>query len=146
MYMCMCVGEGQWQRNMSYSREEVGEILLLGGLQSNRTGGQLPCKERQGKQSLTPPNHCFVSVPPCQLGKWWPFSPASSPSPERKGWKLPCTCLRVAASSPSLQEGAGLLVSANEGAAPFTVFAELTAAGDRRNRLSCTCLAGERSW
>lgn len=36
-------------------------------------------------------------------------------------------CLRVAASSPSLQEGAGLLMSADEGTAPLTVFAELTA-------------------
>lgn len=36
-------------------------------------------------------------------------------------------CLRVAASSPSLQEGAGLLVSADEGTAPLTVFAEMTA-------------------
>lgn len=89
---------------------------------------------------------CFVSAPLCQLGKWRPFSPPGSPSPGRKGWKSPCTCLRVAASSSSLQEGAGLLLSADQGTAPLTVFAEVAAAGDRRDRLSCTYLAGEPRW
>lgn len=36
-------------------------------------------------------------------------------------------CLRVAASSPSLQKGAGLLVSADKGTAPLTVFADVAA-------------------
>ena len=34
----------------------------------------------------------------------------------------------MAASSPSLQEGTGLLVPADEGPAPFTVFSDLAAA------------------
>lgn len=46
-------------------------------------------------------------------------------------------CLRVAASSPSLQKGAGLLVSADKGAAPLTVFADAAAvdqhAGDNQD-------------
>lgn len=36
-------------------------------------------------------------------------------------------------------------MSADEGPAPLAVFAELAAAGDRRERLSYTCLAGEPS-
>lgn len=103
-----------------------------------------PVRSGRGNSPSLP--SCFVSAPPCQLGKWWPFSPPSSTFPGRKGEKLSSTCLRVAASSPSLQKGAGLLVSADEGAAPLTVFADAAAAGDRRDRLSCTCLAGEPSW
>lgn len=98
-----------------------------------------------GRKSSSLPA-CLVSAPLCQLGKWWPSSPASGTFPGRKGEKLPCTCLRVAASGPSLQKGAGLLVSADKGAAPLTVLADVAAAGDRRDRLSRTCLAGEPSW
>lgn len=43
------------------------------------------------------------------------------------------TCFRVAASGPSFQECTGLLVPADEGTAPLTVFSDLAAAAKTEN-------------
>lgn len=108
-----------------------------------------PVRSGRGKQPLTPLLFCLsTSVKAWKMGTIFSTWQYLSRKKRMKAtlYKPPCTCLRVAASGPSLQEGAGLLVSADEGTAPLTVFADVAAAGDRRDRLSCTCLAGESSW